>query len=221
MIKVVIGIAGIFAISCTTATNSNRVAVDQTANVNSKFSTTNTITVTAPAIPESQISNSNIPSGARTFVDGSQIVGKDIQPGLYRTRTGTPNCIWTRRSGITGEASEVVASERPQGPAIVMIKSSDKAFESSGCGMWTSDLSRVTTDTSTPFGDGEYQVGVDIAPGTWKAQNTPGCYWSRLKGFSGEPEDVITNSNDSGIVEIRATDKGFVSSGCGSWTRVD
>ncbi|HEY2846177.1 MAG TPA: hypothetical protein VGI80_00065, partial [Pyrinomonadaceae bacterium] len=166
-------------------------------------------------------SNSNASANAHTFIGGSQIVGKDIQPGTYRTRAGTPSCSWTRKSGFTGDPSEALATATPQGPAVVTIKATDKGFDSTGCGMWTSDLSRITTSPTAPFGDGEYQVGIDISPGTWKAQNAAGCYWARLKGFSGEPSDMITNSNDSGIVKISKDDKGFTTSGCGSWNKVE
>jgi hypothetical protein len=211
----------VLTIACGNAQNTT-VKNDQSVNgnVNGRFATTNTVTVTAPAIPEGQISNANA-TAARTFIDGSQIVGKDIQPGTYRTRAGTPNCTWTRRSGISGAPSEVLATARPQGAAIVTIKATDKAFESIGCGMWTSDLSRITTSPTEPFGDGEYQVGTDVAPGTWKAQNPAGCYWARLKAFTGEPTDVIANQTDSGIVKIEASDRGFETYGCGSWTKAE
>jgi hypothetical protein len=220
MIKAILGMTALLTMCCASAPN-RPISNEQTENVNSKFSTTNTVTVSAPEIPESQISNSSTTPNARTFIDGSQIVGKDIQPGMYRTRAGTPNCAWSRRSGFTGEPGEIVAAATPRGPAVVTVKATDKGFDSTGCGMWTSDLSRITTSLTAPFGDGEYQVGVDISPGTWKAENTAGCYWARLKGFSGEPSDMITNSNDSGIVKILKGDKGFSTSGCGSWSKVE
>lgn len=87
--------------------------------------------------------------------------------------------------------------------------------------MWTSDLSAITTSPTEPFGDGEYQVGMDVAPGTRKAQNPVSCYWARVKGFSGEPADIIANSNGSGIATVKKTDKGFVTSGCGSWSTAE
>ena len=220
MTKLVLVMIAVLTISCTGSQN-RPVSNEQTANVNSKFSTTNTVTVAAPEIQESRLSKASAAADSRPFIDGSQIVGKDIQPGTYRTRAGTPNCTWSRRSGFTGEPAEVIATATPQGPAIVTIKATDKGFDSTGCGMWTSDLSRITTSTTAQFGDGVYQVGVDISPGTWKAQNAAGCYWARLKGFTGEPSDLITNSNDSGIVKILKDDKVFASAGCGSWSKVE
>jgi hypothetical protein len=211
-----IGVTIALSMGCSTASNNANISNVQTANVNSKFSTTNTVTVTAPAIPESQLADAA--PGARTFIDGPQIVGKDIVPGTYRTRSGTGNCRWTRRSGFTGAAGEVLATGFTKGPAIVTIEPEDKGFESVGCGLWTSDLSAITGSPTAPFGDGNYFVGTDIVPGTWKAQNATTCEWIRVKGFTGESGDVLGTAERSGIVTIQKTDKGFITSSCGSWT---
>ena len=47
-----------------------------------------------------------------------------------------------------------------------------------------------------------------------------GCYWERLRGFSGSFDDIIANdiTNVSAIVTVSPTDKGFHTSGCGTWT---
>jgi hypothetical protein len=216
MIKILIVIVAAFAAGCSTAGNNANVSTVQTANVNSKFSTTNTVTVTAPAIPESQLAG-NAP-GSRTFIDGPQIVGKDVVPGTYRTRAGSGNCRWTRRSGLTGGSNEAIASAFADGPAIVTIKADDKGFESIGCGLWTSDLSAITASPTAPFGDGNYFVGTDIVPGTWKAQDARNCEWIRVKDFTGEAGDVIGTAERSGLVTISASDKGFISQGCRSWS---
>jgi len=71
------------------------------------------------------------------------------------------------------------------------------------------------------FGDGTYIVGSDIAPGRYRARNLSFCYWERLSGLGGSFDETIANGNPSGssaVVEIRPTDKGFSSSGCGEWT---
>jgi len=75
--------------------------------------------------------------------------------------------------------------------------------------------------SAATFGDGTYTVGQTVKPGTYRAAG-PGslCYWERLKGFSGELDDVIANntSGDPSVVTIAPTDKGFRTSGCGTWT---
>ena len=70
-------------------------------------------------------------------------------------------------------------------------------------------------------GDGTYQVGVDVKPGTY-VSSTPSsnCYWAR-KTAGDSLDGIIANSNSSGqsVVTIRASDKFFESSGCSDWTK--
>jgi len=72
------------------------------------------------------------------------------------------------------------------------------------------------------FGDGTYQVGADIQPGTYRTrEGSPNCYWERLKNFSGGINGILANGGTSapGIVTIEPTDVGFHSEGCGMWTK--
>lgn len=73
---------------------------------------------------------------------------------------------------------------------------------------------------TTP-GSGTFAVGTDIAPGTYVAVGTDGCYWARLSGFSGDFDDIIANDIGDGqrVVTIAAGDVGFESNRCGTWTR--
>lgn len=87
----------------------------------------------------------------------------------------------------------------------------------------------TTTVTAQPKpkatipGDGTYQVGTDIQPGTYVsgAPDSGNCYWARLSGTSGSFSDIIANNNSSGqsVVTIAPTDKVFETSGCNDWTR--
>lgn len=71
-------------------------------------------------------------------------------------------------------------------------------------------------------GDGLYQVGVDIMPGTYVSRPSPdgNCYYARLKG-SDSMNDIIDNGNSSGqvVIVIKKTDKFFESTGCSDWTK--
>lgn len=75
----------------------------------------------------------------------------------------------------------------------------------------------------TSFGNGTHRVGVDIAPGTYVAPGGSGCYWERQSVFGGSGVDaIIANEFARGgqvVVTIAATDKGFKTSGCGTWTK--
>lgn len=79
----------------------------------------------------------------------------------------------------------------------------------------------TATESSVP-GDGTYQVGVDIRPGTY-VSDTPdsgNCYWARLSGQD-SLAGIIANNNSKGrsVVTIAKTDKLFESSGCSPWTK--
>lgn len=72
------------------------------------------------------------------------------------------------------------------------------------------------------FGDGIHVVGTDIQPGTYRNSPTGDlCYWARLSGFGGS--DIITNGigEETQIVTISASDAGFESEDCGSWSKMD
>lgn len=74
-------------------------------------------------------------------------------------------------------------------------------------------------------GDGDFEVGADAKPGLYRSTGNKdaGCYWERAKDASGELESTLANDNVTGTayVEIKASDKLFKSSGCGTWEAVD
>jgi hypothetical protein len=68
-----------------------------------------------------------------------------------------------------------------------------------------------------------YLVGQDIQPGTWRNDGgSSGCYWERLRGFTGELSAIIANDfgTAASIVTIAPTDIGFSASRCGTWSLV-
>ena len=71
---------------------------------------------------------------------GILIVGKDIEPGLYKAEVAAgliPLCYWARLSDTDGEFSSIIANDTvTEGTVYVTIKRSDAAFESSGCTNW-------------------------------------------------------------------------------------
>jgi hypothetical protein len=157
-----------------------------------------------------------------SFTNGTKLIGIDIQPGTYRTRTPSEGCYWARLSGLSGGLSGIIANDNTDGPAIVVIAPTDKGFQSSRCSTWTVDMSPITSSPTAPFkGDGTYIVSVDIAPGTWRSNSSDSCYWARLSGFAGVGvRQVLANNNGVGVVTILPTDKGFETSRCGTWTKI-
>jgi len=156
------------------------------------------------------------------FGDGIRTIGVDVFPGTYRTRQPAEFCYWARLTAFTGQDSDIITdSVDENGFSVVTILPSDAGFESDGCGQWTSDLSAVTSDPRAPFSDGTYIVGTDIAPGTWATSDaTDTCYWERTSGFGASLEEVIDNNIEGPTVTIEASDTGFYTAGCGTWTFV-
>lgn len=80
------------------------------------------------------------PKEPKGFGEGMYLVGDDIKPGRYKTAgpadTDFPNCYWARLKGTTGSLDDIAANGNPEGPSFVTIKSSDEAFETSGCKDW-------------------------------------------------------------------------------------
>ena len=151
------------------------------------------------------------------------LVGVDIPAGTYRNSDSSDGCYWERLSGFGGSLDEVIANEFTFARDIVTIEPSDVGFSAERCGTWTSDLSPVTNGRTEPFGDGTYIVGVDIAAGTWRNNDSSGgCYWERLEGFGGRLADIIENefTYATQIVTIQSSDRGFTSKDCGTWTYV-
>lgn len=72
----------------------------------------------------------------------------------------------------------------------------------------------------TSFSDGTFLVGKEVAPGTYRARGGGDCYWARLSGFGGS--DIIVNGGftRNQTVTVSSSDKGFESSGCGTWHRI-
>jgi hypothetical protein len=79
----------------------------------------------------------------------------------------------------------------------------------------------AAVDMRSWFGDGIYRVRKDVWPGTYRTLGGGGCYWARLRSFSGSVSSILANDNAVGpaVVTIKRTDKGFETRGCGNWTR--
>lgn len=69
---------------------------------------------------------------------------------------------------------------------------------------------------------GTWRVPQEVKPGTWRTTGGDGCYWARLRGFSGRLSDIIANEITDGaaVVTIKAGDKGFSTHDCAAWKRI-
>lgn len=132
---------------------------------------------------------------------------------------------------LIGSGGDSTATSRPSTSTVT----STATVTDPGATTTTTAAPTTTTRTSTKTvtaeppapesaipGDGTFEVGVDIEPGTYMspAAASGNCYWARLSG-SDSFDDIIANNNSSGqsLVTIAATDKFFESSGCDDWTK--
>ena len=172
-----------------------------------------------PIIPPPPATTTTLPATV-SFGSGVWRVGIDIPAGIFRNSSGS-SCYWARLSGFGGTLDEIIANNFDDVPNIVAIQSSDRGFESSGCGTWRNNFTSRTASPTSPHGGGHFVVGTEVAAGIWRnSDSSGGCYWARLQGFSGQLADVISNefTFDIQTVSISATDVGFyASSDCGTW----
>jgi hypothetical protein len=153
-----------------------------------------------------------IPAG---FSDGIYKVGTGgIPPGTYRA-AGSANCTWARLLSVA--VPEILTNRAGSGPSVVTILPADGGFQSTGCGTWV--LNAPAVPTAAP-GPGVWRVGVDIQPGTYRSSGGDACFWARIYGFQGN--SVLESNVVFGptTVTILATDLGFESNRCGTWTRL-
>lgn len=179
-------------------------------------STSSTTTTTAPTT-----TTTTLPPGPQpVFGSGIQVVGEDIEPGIYETgllgEGAFAGCYWERLAGFSGDFDDIIANNNAINHDVVEIADSDTAFDSN-CDAWY-ELTALDEPLET-IPEGKWVVGVHIESGLYQADGGENCYWERLSGVSGEFDDLIANDLPSGsaIVEIAASDYAFNSSGCGEW----
>ena len=180
-----------------------------------------TVCAAGPAAPPPPPPPPPPPSQAITFSDGTYVVGSQLPASTYRTRVPADGCYWERLSGFSGSFNEIISNNFSNSHQVVTVAPSDAGFSTDGCGVWTDDLSALTSSPTAPFGDGTWIVGTDIAAGTWTAPGGDSCYWERTSGFGGTFDELTANDLGSVnlVVTIEPTDVGFMSEDCGTWTR--
>ena len=165
------------------------------------------------------------PCGPRTqFGSGQYRVNTDIQPGRYYSDPGD-GCYFERLRGFSGSLSDVIANEFigfNAGQWIADIDASDVGFSTDAeCGTW---FNSPRTGALSGIPPGRWLVGAQISAGSYTAATRSGCYWERLRNFSGNIGSILANDFVSGggtrIVSILGSDVGFGGDEeCGTWTR--
>jgi hypothetical protein len=67
--------------------------------------------------------------------DGNKVVGKDMEPGIWKTKAGVKDCYWSRNTG----AGDIIANNfvgfAPDGVTVSVYPG--EGFQSQRCGIWT------------------------------------------------------------------------------------
>ena len=159
------------------------------------------------------------------FGDGTYIVGVDVAAETYVAESvAGQRCEWEVLSGFSGSGSDLSRSGVGVLRGIVKVKADDAGFRSSGCKLWRTLDSLQTEEPLESFPDGEYAVGVHIAPGLYVSDGASAgrCFWRRFSDFTWDDSEVLGLRNQVGkvLARVMETDAGFESLGCGTWRRV-
>ncbi|MBP0458383.1 hypothetical protein [Streptomyces montanisoli] len=124
-----------------TATTTATETVTDAPMAKAKPAPTVTVTATATKTVTKTRTKTVAPKAAATIPgDGTFVVGSDIKAGTYKTSgpadSGFPSCYWARLKGTSGDFGEILANGNPSGQTTVTIRSSDKAFQTTGCSEW-------------------------------------------------------------------------------------
>lgn len=156
--------------------------------------------------------------------DGLRVVGTTLAPGTYVTAGTAKGCLWKRLSAVDSRFESVLGESFGYGQRIVQIAATDRALITQNCGAWKHISSAGLTRTAAIAGDGVRDVSRQLTPGLYRASSVVGgCVWERTRAHGGNLAARIAHAYSATTVptvRIAATDVGFVSTRCGSWTRI-
>lgn len=80
------------------------------------------------------------PAQVTIGADGTYLVPAEVKPGTYRAKVPADSfgCYWARLKDTSGDIDAIITSDVGNGgdTETVTVASSDKAFETRGCGIW-------------------------------------------------------------------------------------
>ncbi len=114
----------------------------------------------------------------------------------------------------TAEADALAAAEEAMAPRVAELDQREGEVAAREAAVTQTEVER----DQNSFGNGVWEVGVDIQPGKYKTAGSDSCYWSKNTASG----DIIDNDLPSGpsTVVIEASVFTFSSQRCGEWTKV-
>lgn len=152
---------------------------------------------------------------ANVYSNGTYIVNKDIQSGLYRvtlTDTLTKVGYIQRAKNVDMKLSSIIADISLTGNGYVEILKTDAAVKLKGVEIEPIKIEDLKPSIKTEATGGVYLIGYDLAPGTYEVQITDiatnSGYMQRLKSVAMGSGDIISKEiiSKSGTVKIEKGD---------------
>ena len=178
---------------------------------------TNIETITPTSTIEQ--SNAGLPSATQNsnlVMPGTYLVGKDIQPGIYRGETGydvLDACYWARLRNLSGGTEAIIAIKNSIGQFYIEIQDGDHAIETRCELVPLNAIPPPTGEFPQAIKPGMYLVGMDIQTGTYRGQAgndiASSCHWERLEDVSGDLSSIITNHSAVGQFYIQVIEGDF------------
>jgi hypothetical protein len=185
------------------ATNTNQTLSLENTKVPAKNAPTDSPVPTntpKPTLTPSKTPNPNL------HKSGTYLVGTEIQPGLYKGLGS--NCYWERLKDLSGSFDAIIANDLTDGQFYIQVDESDAAL-STTCDFYLFDPSEQGLEVSTTLlNPGQYLVGSEVLPGIYRGTEE-GCYWERLKDFSGDFDGIVANDNSDGQFYFQVKESDF------------
>lgn len=131
-----------------------------------------------------------------------------------------PAAVWSVVAGMAvGAAATLAAAAIVSAPAVVPAPDDAPLMAPEPRVAFGGNVS-VPGRVLTAFGDGTWQVGVDVVSGTYASAGGPDCRHA-FTAAAATGGDIVAGAVDPGpTAVVLADDSGFfATSGCGTWTR--
>ena len=144
-----------------------------------------------------------------SYSTGTYAVGLEIAAGIYAGMAGQSvldSCYWARLKGVSGSFDEIIANDNAVGQFYIEVLGSDGYLEID-CEITSIAEWPVPSNPLVSLDPGTYAVGREIASGVYAGMAgqdvLDSCYWARLKGVSGEFDEIIANDNAVGQFYVK------------------
>ena len=146
---------------------------------------------------------------------GTYLVGKDIEPGLYKvevTDTIMNMGYVERAKGVSMDFDDILANIVLTGDGYVEIKDTDMAVKFQGVRAKPINLAEIEPNIKEVLEDGIHLVGYDIIPGIYQVEVTDTTmgmgYVERTRNVAMDFSDIIANEvfQGPGYVEVKESD---------------